>query len=587
MWSDIESSRDYLNFGEVSELTVEILESKDMLPTSIGIFGNWGAGKSSLLKLIENQLKNNNDHIIINFDAWLYQGFDDSKAALLEVITNELIEQSKNNSTVIEKGEKLLKRINKLRLLGVFAESTALAFGVPTGGLVANTINSISNLKDGIQDETEYSNIIEQLQGLKTNLENIAEREKSPSPPKQIHEFRNDYSSLIEEINKPVVVIIDNLDRCLPENTIHTLEAIRLFLFLKNTAFIIAADEEMIKTSVANHFNDTSSRHQLDYLDKLIQIPIRIPKAGIREIRSYLFMLYAIDAKIEAEQLDKLNTLLEKDLRQSWKKNPISSEEILSTLSNQNKELLQEAFYRADRIAPILANSPTIHGNPRTIKRLLNVVKMRSKISIRREMQLDEAIITKLVILERCVDTDLIKEFYSAVDQENGKPEFIKNIETSNDYQNAPKSWQKNNIKNFIREWIQLEPPLADIDLRAAIYLARETIPIGHYANKLSPRATEAFDILLKVKNQSSASKTLQNTLSDLTPEDYTLIMEAIISRLKNNNDWSARPKGFAGALALAKKSENAKKLFYQYLKQLDKNFPWLNSTIESLESQP
>lgn len=62
------------------------------------------------------------------------------------------------------------------------------------------------------------------------------------------------------------------------------------------------------------------------------------------------------------------------------------------------------AFARADRIAPILANSPIIHGNPRIVKRLLNVVKMRSQIAKRRAMPLDEAIITKLVIFERCVE---------------------------------------------------------------------------------------------------------------------------------------------------------------------------------------
>lgn len=64
------------------------------------------------------------------------------------------------------------------------------------------------------------------------------------------------------------------------------------------------------------------------------------------------------------------------------------------------------AFARADRIAPILANSPIIHGNPRIVKRLLNVVKMRSQIAKRRAMPLDEAIITKLVIFERCVGVD-------------------------------------------------------------------------------------------------------------------------------------------------------------------------------------
>lgn len=57
MWSDKESSEDYLNFGEVSQLAVDVLTTENMLPVSIGIFGNWGAGKSSLLKLIEQKLE--------------------------------------------------------------------------------------------------------------------------------------------------------------------------------------------------------------------------------------------------------------------------------------------------------------------------------------------------------------------------------------------------------------------------------------------------------------------------------------------------------------------------------------------------
>ncbi|HHK8028911.1 TPA: P-loop NTPase fold protein, partial [Serratia marcescens] len=56
MWADVESNIDYLNFGEVSSLAVDILKSENMLPVSIGIFGNWGAGKSSLLKIIEKQI---------------------------------------------------------------------------------------------------------------------------------------------------------------------------------------------------------------------------------------------------------------------------------------------------------------------------------------------------------------------------------------------------------------------------------------------------------------------------------------------------------------------------------------------------
>lgn len=84
MWADVESNIDYLNFGEVSSLAVDILKSENMLPVSIGIFGNWGAGKSSLLKIIEKQInqEDGKDILVVNFDAWLYQGYDDARICI-------------------------------------------------------------------------------------------------------------------------------------------------------------------------------------------------------------------------------------------------------------------------------------------------------------------------------------------------------------------------------------------------------------------------------------------------------------------------------------------------------------------------
>ncbi|MGN7046241.1 KAP family P-loop NTPase fold protein, partial [Neisseria sp. P0001.S010] len=112
----------------------------------------------------------------------------------------------------------------------------------------------------------------------------LIKSKEQQTPPKQIDEFRKEYGEILQDLGKKLVIVIDNLDRCLPANAIQTLEAIRLFLFLNRTAFIIAADEEMIRHSVAEHYKDLSYRHQIDYLDKLIQIPIRVPKAGVLEI---------------------------------------------------------------------------------------------------------------------------------------------------------------------------------------------------------------------------------------------------------------------------------------------------------------
>lgn len=86
MWADSETDVDFLNYSEVAELTVDLIKDANMRPLSIGVFGTWGTGKSTLLNLIERELKQSGGaeaYLVVRFDAWLYQGFDDARAALM------------------------------------------------------------------------------------------------------------------------------------------------------------------------------------------------------------------------------------------------------------------------------------------------------------------------------------------------------------------------------------------------------------------------------------------------------------------------------------------------------------------------
>ena len=81
-----------------------------------------------------------------------------------------------------------------------------------------------------------------------------------------------------------LVVLIDDLDRCLPETAIETLEAVRLFLFTSRTAFVVAADEAMIEYAVRQAFSRPPGRtgpqtYARNYLEKLIQVPFPHPRA--------------------------------------------------------------------------------------------------------------------------------------------------------------------------------------------------------------------------------------------------------------------------------------------------------------------
>ncbi|ULJ59690.1 KAP family P-loop NTPase fold protein [Wielerella bovis] len=581
MWSDTESKEDYLNFGEVSQIVTEILETDAMLPVSIGIFGNWGAGKSSLLNLIEQQI-NQDEWIVIKFDAWLYQGFDDARAALLEVIASHLVQAAKNDETIWKKSKNLFARIDGLRLAGLVAEGVALAAGFPAVGLVSRIFGTAQNALDGIQDEAESKQVVEAGKEIVDSSKNLIKPEEKQTPPQQIDAFRKEYGEILQDLGKKLVIVIDNLDRCLPANAIQTLEAIRLFLFLDRTAFIIAADEEMIRHSVAEHYKDLSYRHQIDYLDKLIQIPIRVPKAGVLEIRAYLYMLYAIYQRLSDEKLASLRQFLENHLQQSWQNQSLKPKEVAKTIGEQNNQTLLADFERANRISPLLANSPNIHGNPRIVKRILNTIKMRAKIADKRQMPLNEAIITKLVIFERCVDSDVVTKFYQLINKEDGKPELLKELEHSHEQSLSMLSENKP-IQEFIKEWAKLEPKLSDVDLRAAVYLSRETIPLNTYIAQLSQKAQDALSILFKTTSRTVSQNT-KNVIQQLTIDEQISVMEVLIEQLRKVDNWDKSPNGFTGACLLAENSEGGAKILNHFIIELKQSVkqPWLNVALKN-----
>ena len=338
----------------------------------------------------------------------------------------------------------------------------------------------------------------------------------------------------------------------------------------------------MIRHSVAEHYKDLSYRHQIDYLDKLIQIPIRVPKAGVLEIRAYLYMLYAIHQKVPTGKLASLRQFLENHLQQSWKSQSLNPEEVAETIEEQHNQTLLSDFERANRIAPLLANSPNIQGNPRIVKRILNTIKMRTKIANKRQMPLDEAIITKLVIFERCVDYDVITKFYRLVNEREGKPELLKELEDNNE-QNLSTLSENKPIQAFIKEWAKLEPKLSNVDLRAAIYLSRETIPLNTYTAQLSQKAQDALNILLTTTSRTGSQGT-QDAIQQLTMDEQISVMDALVEQLRKVDNWDKSPNGFVGACLLAENSEDGARILNRFiigLKQSVKK-PWLNTALKN-----
>ncbi|WP_350612579.1 P-loop NTPase fold protein [Pseudomonas sp. HY7a-MNA-CIBAN-0227] len=589
MWADVDTKQDFLNYSEVADLVIDVIRDPNMRPVTVGVFGSWGTGKSTLLNLIEDGLNPDEEHpefVIVRFDAWLYQGFDDSRAALMEVIASTLMDATRSSESLFEKAGKLFSRVRKMRLLGLMVEGGALAAGVPAFGVGMKGMEALGKLVSGDVDSDSVTALKEGGAKAKEHFSGLLEDEKQNTPPKQIAAFRAEFADVLEGLDKTLVVFVDNLDRCLPAQTIHTLEALRLFLFMGHTAFVVAADEDMVRHSVSQHFKDPGDRHVTDYLDKLIQVPVRVPKLGVQEVRAYLFLLFAsAGGQTNSESLERLRAGLEANLREAWKDEPISTEKALSLLGSDVPKDVAEAFPIADRIASMLANSTSISGNPRIVKRMLNVIRMRSRVAKVRKMPVNEALIAKVALFERCMEEKAIAHLYSIINTAaGGKPETLALLETlledPEKFKAAcPDVWREKS--ELLREWLTLEPPLTSKDLRPIVYLSRETTPLRVLRAGLSADAANALGVLKRATNTSSPVAT--SAVKSIPAPERSLVMAQLIESMRSHSDWSLRAPGFEGAQLLAENSADAGGLLSEFIHTVmpGKLKPWLSAKVK------
>jgi predicted KAP-like P-loop ATPase len=590
MWSDKESKIDFLNFNETAQSIKDLITEKDLMPISVGVFGDWGAGKSTILELTKKSIEaEEQEYIQVHFDAWMFQGYDDAKAALLETIATKLVKQAKTDKGLSEKAKEFAGRVDKIRLMGLLMDGGSALAGIPTMGgfqkLLGFFGGEVADENEDEDDELDKEDLTEVVDGAKkiaNKTKGLIKGKKVFSPPKEIKEFRKAYSALLEEFDKPLIVYVDNLDRCSPFNAISTLEAIRLFLFLPNTAFVIAADEDMIRLAVPEYHKGVSQRHQTDYLDKLIQIPVHVPRPGTVEIRAYLIMLIAQDHGVTDEQLESLRSGLEESLKLSWKQPQITIDELLENQDINDLPDLRGKFIVAEQLAPLLAESSNINGNPRIVKRLLNQVKMRRKTALRRGMQLDEKTITKLVIFERCLGTQATNKLYELIGQEQGSPQVIadlENLDVDTSDIDLPIEWEVD--LEFIIKWSKLQPQFTGVDLTPAAYLSKESIPMGAVNSVMSGAAQKLVVSLMKQKNRISV---INAELIKVTPkEEYMSVMDGVIENLKSIGDWSDMPVGIYGARLLALEDQKCRSSYLTFLNSMPKQ-RWMTRIKKELE---
>lgn len=551
MWTDNETAQDFLNFGSVARTVAEVIEQAKSRPISIGVSGAWGVGKSSMIKLVRAELdaraqpadqkggaekdSERTEFVFVEFNAWLYQGYDDARAALIDVVATALAAEAQKRKTGIEKTKELLQRVNWFRAIKATAgTAVSLAFGLPPVGAIGDLWEAGQTVLAGEMDQEALALAGSAAGKLGESAQGLIKPKRVVSPPKEIEALRASFEGALEEMGVTLVVLIDDLDRCLPETTISTLEAIRLLLFLKHTAFVIAADDQMIKHAVKRHFQGVEDDLVTNYFDKLIQFPIRVPPLGTQEVRAYMMLLFIENSGLESEVKEALRAGVCSQLGKTWQGKRVD----LKFLRTVHAELPDELIARldaADRLAPLMTTATGIAGNPRLIKRFLNALSIRMAMARAQGVGVDESELVKVLLFERCGDPKAYAELVKAVTEgDDGKPAILDLWEKSavaGEALELKAPWND----PFIAEWLRLPPQLGGSDLRGALYVSREHAPLITPEDRLSAQAADLLQGLLEHPDMASSIK---DQLVALARPEMSVIMERLLGRARREQEW-------------------------------------------------
>jgi len=490
------------------------------LPSSVGVYGDWGSGKSSLIRMSMKSVEHDEGTVCLVFNGWLFEGYEDAKTALMGSILDEIQKQT----TLTEKAKKtisgLYKSVDKLKML-----KNGIKYGTDiflTGGIGTLADITIKGIVEKVKGNIDGVNESEIITAVRDELSNKEIRE-------DLKEFQKNFSDLLDETKiKRLVIFIDELDRCSPDTILETLEAIRLFLFAGNSIFIIGADERHISYAVKRKFEKIEGQ-QIDigkeYLEKIVQYPIRIPRLNSKEVEFYITCLL-FEKDLNNEEFQEIMDFI-KEKRSS----NILNFTLDYTLIFENKpnlaDKIKDSLIVAKQMSSVLSNG--LNGNPRHCKRFLNSLVMREQMASYKSIQLDRRILAKVMMLEY-FKSPLFRKIAQLVAAEQGKPKEIELLEKNQLTDTSElKLWKDD---KWVQDWCAIEPLLTDEDLRSYFYFSRSSLDERFDTSivKLSPVAQNILEKLLS-KTAAGLTDALRNYL-EINDFESSEILQSIFNKI-------------------------------------------------------
>ncbi len=499
LWSDEPSAVDLLAFAAVAETVVDAILDDALDPVALGVSGAWGSGKTTVLRLVEIAVsgppkEGEGKVVAVPTDPWRYDPTVGAKesliAGVLDALQKEIIDTRGPSAEALGLLRRLARRVDWAKAIKVAAKAS-LAFQLP----------SLDDITDLVRTEPDGD---------------------AESEPRGLEAFREEFSTLMasEDLGhvRRVVVLVDDLDRCLPDTVVETLETIRLFLAVPKMAFVIAADEERVAEAIRQRYPGGSGEDPEEpaklYLHKIVQTTIPLPSLSRFDTEAYLLLLQ-LGNRVDPKQLeafvDQCGALR---LRSA----------ALDDLPGVDGVSIADELTFAARLTPMLYEK--LRGNPRRIKRFLNDLRVRQAIAKRRGIALAPDVVAKFMVLELLLGDEFTKVLdwlatgnlraeMQRLEVAAGRAKTDDPPETASTDQPETGTSTKDDedagrgFSDDLLRWAKLPPELRAVDLAPYLYLAASVTGVELLDSGLPGRLRDI------AANLTSSVRAEQKSVSD------------------------------------------------------------------------
>jgi hypothetical protein len=236
-------AEDRFNRASFSTRIAETIATRaDPSSIVIGLFGPWGDGKTSVLEMMQETLRSYPNIIVVRFNPWHFHSEDLLLRGFFATVADSL---GQSLPSMKEKAGELLKKYGSLLSLA----------SLTVGGVVQVTPG-------------------ETAKGIGEVMSNVG-----------LEELRTRIERMLDEANKRLVILIDDIDRLDREETHAIFKLVKLSASFRHTSYVLAFDDVVVSASLGERYGEGGSAAGRAFLEKIIQVPLHLPPADDNSLR--------------------------------------------------------------------------------------------------------------------------------------------------------------------------------------------------------------------------------------------------------------------------------------------------------------